>query len=1586
MKITEFIIRRKTLISMLFIGLCILGIVSYQQLATELIPFAELPQLIIRVSSTREVDPDYLEREAIIPIEGALGSLENIDRIESTADRRQGRITIYYNSRADVKYAYLKLTERVNSIRASLPEEFQVMVIKIDTELISNILMAIQARGGGGVNRVRQVVDEKVVRELENIEGIANVDVTGGRQKTVTIILDDAACEAQDITPAQIRSAINQYQRNKTFLGHAYEQDRHYFVNLLNEYTKIDDLQEIVLKRNANIRLKDVAEVFVGEKEAETISRINGKDAVTITLVRDSQVNLIDVAREARAVLERLNGQLTNDDVELVIQTDAAEIMEENLDLIVELAIIGAILAILVLWFFLHNLRLVLVVALAIPISILTAFNLFYLFEISLNSLTMVGMVLAIGMLLDNSIVVLENVYRLLGRTRNVDTAILQGTTEVWRSIFAATLTTVIVFLPFVFASDFLVRLLGKHISVSIVSTLVVSFIVALLLIPMVLHKLLKSRFHLGEYQFNIVSQRNRLIQMYTLLLKSAIRFPARTIIGAIVIFFLSLIICFALSISSQQEVELDELTLYVTMPQGATLEKTDLVTAEVEKKLTDIEEIKDAITKIFEEEATITLVFKEDFEKIKNRDLREIKTLVQEKIDDFRAASVSFDAPAASMRFGGGGGGGGVGGGRGAAGLERMMGMGSESEKVVIKGHDFDTMRDLADDLRGMLEDLDGVQRASLNIPDNRPELHLLIDREAFSFYDVSLAALAAELNSFENEFTSGSMFKIGNEEYDILIRNEKFKERTIEDLKEIAIPSNIGALVNIEQLSKIHYTRGPSTINRVNQEKEIEVNYRFDTEVNDSNDLLEAAREQVDQLIEAIEIPTGIAVEVIHDETDYSEFYFLIATAFILIFMILASVFESLATPVVMMFTIPLAAIGSLWAIILTGNSLINANTLIGFLILLGVVVNNGIILIDYTRILRQRGFSIERALMTAGQSRIRPILITTITTIVALIPLAMGQAEYVARIGAPFAITVIGGLSFSTIFTLIFIPTVYSGLESAITWWNQLRWYIKITHAVVLILGATLIYHRVDSVIWQLANLTLLLIVIPALTFFIQTSLRTASTRIIPAGESLSINIRHLVKIYDGDTRFVREWKKSERQAAYESQESHETMFDLLLSLGWKMPILGFLVYFVYFYLSNGFWVFLLSHVVYFYFLWLSDTIFEAAPIQQKFAERTWFSRLQRWLWNGFLWLFPLLNVVLFYFRWDEIAVPIIIGVFWYLALAIYHTADRMHKYNIKPDGLTGRFVGLRRNFYLLVRLIPIIGHKKKPFTALKGVDLQIGSGMFGLLGPNGAGKTTLMRAVCGILEPTRGTISINGIKLSEKREELQSLIGYLPQEFGTYENMTAYEFLDYQSMLKGIWEPADREKVVMGVLESVHLADKRDVKIGSFSGGMRQRVGIAQTLLHLPRILVVDEPTAGLDPRERIRFRNLLVELSKDRIVIFSTHIIEDISSSCNAVAVLDKGELRYMGTPEDMVQQAQGKVWQVLLTEDELEQWRNKLWVVHHIRDGEKIRVRFIAVKSPFTDAKNVLPTLEDAYLWLLGGKKNGKQQVVGGRG
>jgi ABC-type multidrug transport system ATPase subunit len=257
------------------------------------------------------------------------------------------------------------------------------------------------------------------------------------------------------------------------------------------------------------------------------------------------------------------------------------------------------------------------------------------------------------------------------------------------------------------------------------------------------------------------------------------------------------------------------------------------------------------------------------------------------------------------------------------------------------------------------------------------------------------------------------------------------------------------------------------------------------------------------------------------------------------------------------------------------------------------------------------------------------------------------------------------------------------------------------------------------------------------------------------------------------------------------------------------------------------------------------------------------------------------------------------------------------------------------------------------------------------MFGLLGPNGAGKTTLMRIICGILEQNFGTVHINTINAQEKREELQGLIGYLPQDFGTYENLTAREFLNYQAILKKINDPDEREKRVNYVISAVHMEKNIDEKIGSFSGGMKQRIGIAQTLLHLPRILVVDEPTAGLDPRERIRFRNLLVDLSRERIVIFSTHIIEDIASSCDKVAVLNKGHILYLGEPEEMVKLSRNAVWQFFSTDREFEEYRKSLNVVHHIKVEDKIRVRCIAEEKPTTDAISVPPTLEDAYLWLL---------------
>ncbi|HJN05655.1 MAG TPA: ATP-binding cassette domain-containing protein, partial [Bacteroidales bacterium] len=410
-----------------------------------------------------------------------------------------------------------------------------------------------------------------------------------------------------------------------------------------------------------------------------------------------------------------------------------------------------------------------------------------------------------------------------------------------------------------------------------------------------------------------------------------------------------------------------------------------------------------------------------------------------------------------------------------------------------------------------------------------------------------------------------------------------------------------------------------------------------------------------------------------------------------------------------------------------------------------------------------------------------------------------------------------------------------------------------------------------------------------------------------------------------------------------------------------------------YFIYYHLESGFWYFILQIVFYILVLvfW--------SPIVTYFSSKhisRWLRIINRFVFAVFYWGFPAVAMYSFYDIYSLSGLVIPMGLIWYLAVAIKNTATNLRKNKVDVNRVKGLFKGIRKIFYRFVLVIPLLGKKKTPFKAVTGVRFHIENGMFGLLGPNGAGKSTLMRVICGILEPSYGQITINGIDLKEKREELQGLIGYLPQEFGMYENMTAWDFLNYIGILKKLYDKDNRNSRVEYVLKAVHMYENKDEKIGSFSGGMKQRIGIAQILLHLPRILVVDEPTAGLDPRERIRFRNLLVELSKERIVIFSTHIIEDVASSCNRVAVMKTGGVVYLGKPIDMADIAKGKIWTLNMPVSEFEKIRNRLTIIYHIREKDIIKVRCLADEPPVEGAQSVKANLEDAYLYLL--KKNGK--------
>ncbi len=1557
----NFIIKRKITICMLFIAISLLGYVSYKQLKVEMLPNAELPMLFVRVSSDKDVTPAYMESKAVIPLEGVISTVEGVENIEATARNRQGEIRVDFKKGINLKYITLKLQERINSILPSLPDGFTVNIERANVNGVNNNFMTIQVRGTGGVDRLRAIVDKDIKPQLENVDGVAAVNVYGGREKAIEIRFDEAALSALKLTPAHIRDILAQYNQERTFLGYVNSPDIRYYVHLDANYDHISQIENVIVAPGP-IYLKDIATVFFDMKEETTLSRVNGKEAISVALVNDAQVNLLELSDRTKQRIEALNQEFQAQEIELVVQSNSADEIEKNIDQVVELAISGALLAIAVLWFFLRNIHLVFFIALSMPISILAAFNLFYYYDISINSLTLIGMALAIGMLLDNSIVVLENIYRLFTHGKSAEVAVTQGTREVWKSILAATLTTITVFLPFLFSDEVFIKLIGEHIGISIIATLVFSLTVALLFVPMATYVMLKKNKG-GSVFHDKLSINQRPIQIYTVLLKTSLRKPAICITGCIVVLISLWMMVLSTNSDSSKPVNTDRVNMTLTMPSSSTLEYSDRMVSILEEKLDSFPEKEELICRIQEDAASITMVLKEDYHKN-----RSITSIVEE-------LSKLAQLPNVEMRITTGSSGGGQNGAASAMNnFMRVLGVGDNSERIVIKGSDFDMMDIVADNIRYNLREMDFVAWNWATNPGRRNEIHLIFDPILLASYNITRQNILNGLSSLNKELTTNSYLKLNNDEYAIVIKEDLSEEeekkqkkiqKSIEDLRRVMIPDANGGLHELQQIASIRQTRDIASIRRVNRDREITIFYGITQSEELPKDVLESYRDEIDELIAGYNIPSGIAIETIRTEESLSEFNFLILASLILIFMILASVFESVSTPFVLLFTIPLAAIGSLLGLFITGNSLMNANTMTGFLILLGVVVNNGIILIDYSNILRRKGYNRNRALITSGYSRLRPILITTATTVIALLPMAMGNTDYAGAIGAPFAVTVIGGLSFSALLTLILIPTVYLSLENILKWYRSLSRPMHLLHLAIFVCGALYIYFSVYGAFTQLLYLMALTVLIPGCTYFIKTSIRIADNKIIKRDDEIVIEIKNLVKIYDWSNKFTRQWESGIKLRKRLGLHSEFHKLKDFISVLWQVVVYLFLLYMVTCYLEHKFWIIALSFAVCagFYDLW------KKVREYLKYKSHN-HKRIVNILHKVVFFALPFATLMLISDRIDNTPATIVIGFLWALGMAVKLTSDYIYVHRINIERLTGKFAETRRTLFTIVKSIPIIGKRRTPFMALKGVSFSIKTGMFGLLGPNGAGKSTMMRIITGILEQSYGTVWINGLNTKEYREELQSLIGFLPQEFGMYESMTSWEFLDYQAMLKGITDPIVRKERLEYVLKAVHMYERKDHKIGSFSGGMKQRIGIALILLHLPRILVVDEPTAGLDPRERIRFRNLLVELSRDRIVIFSTHIIEDIASSCNQVAVINRGELKYYGDPADMTKFADNKVWVFDIEPEKFDTLDEKL-IVNNMMNGDKIRVRYISVEKPYENAERVESNLEDAYLCLL---------------
>jgi multidrug efflux pump subunit AcrB/ABC-type multidrug transport system ATPase subunit len=1566
MSLSHFSIRRPVTTAMFFAGISLLGLISLDRLQVELMPEVVYPEIFVSVS-LQGMAPEQVERDLVMPVEEELSQLAGMVEMNSTASLNRGNVRVSYEPGTDMKFALLQVQSRMDRLQPSFPARTQISVQRFDEGNLSATVMELQVLGeGADLNWLRDYAEENIAPELAAVEGVVSAQVLGGQQSAVEIVAEPERLQAYQLSLSNLRSALEDANQPRAYLGAVYDGSQVFPVSFQGQFGDLRQIGEVLIDASVPLRLGDVARVSHGLQQRTDLSRVNGQSAVGILIQKEDEANLIEVADEVAATIERLNRDFALEAVELIVTSNQAELMEESLDTLKQAALVGLGLGLAVLFLFLRNARFVAILLLAIPASLLATFNLMYAWDLTLNVLSLCGLALAMGMLTDNSIVVMESIFAHFERGKSAVEAARDGTAEVSKAVIAATSTTVLVFLPVVFIQSDYQDIL-RELALAITFPLLASLLVALSLVPSVAARMLATRSSspLGT---------GRLMAMYTLLLKASLRHRAVVAIGVFSLLIATLIASFFLMLQQEVIAEETQFSVYASLPDGATLEATDEVMREIEDAVRELPGVERFTTSVREGQGSVTVMLVDRDERPERVSAEELKNLLDVEMRDIQGGLIGYEPQASSFGGGRGGGGGGRGGGGRAGGGTGGFNLqaGAASETALIKGYDFAILQMIADDLSYRLEEIEEIDPNTVRPDLQRSAPEVQVIPNPMALFDQGLrvnAALSAIGDANPQGFSTQTNFlKADGTEIPIEVRPTEDPEADGPGRAGVgAIPvlTGTGEYIPLSELAQVRTDEGRNNILRTDQARRVVISYQFADEILDSQPLLDGARELVRVMVQDLVLPSSYTIEILEVETD-AIYYWMMAIAALLTYMVLASLFESFAAPLIIFCTLPTAVIGSCWALMMTGTGLTSQAgpmALLGFIVLIGIAVNNGIILIDAIGTLRSvEGFRRERAVLAAGRSRVRPILMTSATTLLGVMPLALEfGGDY--EVWPPFAITVLGGLAVSMVSTLIFIPVAYMGLDQVRVWLAGIgRVGVGLATAVAaLAIGG--LYAQSESLFWTaLLALPLWMLFLSAIAIALKIHRSRAARR--EAQTVTQIRLQTLTKIYGAPGRFRREWARFDRRDERLRARGIDPVDRKAVKdgLSWKLPLMG-LVAFLHTYFEDALWVYLLSLAT-----WglVAHLLRQVALLG---AREGWSGKAAQLLAQ---WAVPLFFVAYVHRRLALPSLTIASLAVWLGYQGARALANRVRRGQIDPGMLKGRLAWLRRRVYGGAASLPLIGVPRSTYQALYGINLEIGRGMFGLLGPNGAGKTTLMRIVCQVLEPSSGSVAFNGVNIT-RHGPVQGLIGYLPQHFGLYEHMTAYQYLDYRALLEGFRDPVLRRERVAASLEQVNLDERQHDRIGSYSGGMKQRVGIAQTLLHLPQIIVVDEPTAGLDPVERIRFRNLLARISQERIVIFSTHIVEDISGSCNRLAVLNSGRILYQGTPRQMRDLARGNVWEAVVEEERLPQVEERMKVISHLRTPAGIRARFLS-PDPVSElaAEPVEPTLEDAYIYLLG--------------
>jgi HAE1 family hydrophobic/amphiphilic exporter-1 len=1028
MSITKTIVSRPTTIFIFFVLLILLGVFAFINLPIDLMPEISFPMLVV-YTNYPGAGPEEVERSVTRTLEAALSSVSSLETVTSTSSKGSSMVMMEFTYGTDLADASNSVRDALERVRNYLPTgSDSPMIFKFDPSMIP--IMGLMVTGNRSPEELREITETTIVPRIEQVPGVATASVNGGREKIIRVEIPQNRLEAYGLTVTQIQQMLAA-NNQQVSAGTITEGGLSYILTTMGEYTSLDQIRNTVISYKGGgltaagvelpktVYLRDLGNVYEGYRDESSLVYVNGQTAVMMQVQKQSGKNSVQTARELRSRLTRISEEIPQD-IKITELFNTTDQIEYSISEVGSSALSGAVLAIVILFIFLRSIKPTLIIGVSIPVSIIITIMLMYFANLTLNMMTLAGLILGVGMLVDNSIVILENIYHYREKGAKLSTASVIGTQEMLIAIVASTFTTICVFAPMVMFKD-LLGIAGEMFSglaFTVVISLTSSLLVAIFLVPV-----------LSSHYFPLVTRKQKplrgflapidrsfgrffegLDNLYRRSVNWVLGHKALTVSVMLVLFVGSVFMVWVIGWVFMPEQDQDNVSINATLPMGTPLAETEATLYRLQTLVEqEIKGYKEIVLNaggggMFSSgggnSGSLRINLPRYSERIMDAD--QIKDIVRDHFNEF---------PGVVFNFGGG----------------MMMGS-SNPVDIVIRVDDLVKGKALAERIAALLKDrLPGeVTEPRVSLQDGLPQIEIELDRERIYALGLNTYTIGNEIKAAVDGITA-TRYKSEGHDYDVVLSLAEADRSTRPALDHIFVNSQVaGARIPLSNFASYKEGTGPMTINRENQSRIIHVTAGVPPGTK-LNLLDEKIRTLVTQEIPAED---DVIIEFSGDNSEMVElmlkFALVIAVAIALVFGIMASLFESFRDPFIVLFTIPLSVIGIVAIYLITGDTF-NILTAVGLLVLVGVIVNNGIVLVDYTNTLRKRGLSLHDACVEAAGNRLRPILMTTLTTILGLLPMAFFPGEG-SEMVAPIGKTVLGGLSFGSLMTLFLMPAVY------------------------------------------------------------------------------------------------------------------------------------------------------------------------------------------------------------------------------------------------------------------------------------------------------------------------------------------------------------------------------------------------------------------------------------------------------------------------------------------------------------------------------------------------------------------------------